>query len=59
LLQKAPDDGEARYQLALSYAATGRRADAVRHVEQALRLENNPDRIADMHRALERLRNSQ
>jgi hypothetical protein len=54
-----PDDIEARYQLGLSFAAAGRKADAVREIKRALSYQPDAQAAQDMQRKLEEIQKSQ
>jgi thioredoxin-like negative regulator of GroEL len=55
-LSDAPGDSEARFQLALSYAASGRKGEAVSQLERALSGAGAGARAEEMRAALEGLR---
>ena len=56
VLSRNPGDAEARYHLGLSYAAQGRKPDALAQLERALASERGPERAAEMRAKLEELR---
>ncbi|HVF57475.1 MAG TPA: tetratricopeptide repeat protein [Pyrinomonadaceae bacterium] len=56
VVSEAPDDAQGRYHLGLSYAATGRKSNAIAQIERALSGERDTGHAAEMHAALDRLR---
>jgi len=57
ILVQQPDDGQAHYQLGLSYAATGRKDEAIREIQRALTYQNDPKIKQEMEQKLIEIRN--
>ena len=55
LLAKEPNDVAARYQLGLSYAAAGRKSEALTELGRALQLDRDATRAAEMRKKAEQI----
>jgi len=55
VLRLSPNDVEARYELALSYAATKQKEKAIEQFNRAAALDRDAARIADKRKKLEEI----
>jgi tetratricopeptide (TPR) repeat protein len=58
LLAKEPNDLAAHYQLGLSYAAAGRKNEAIAEINRALLSDRDVNRAAEMRKKLDRIQQS-
>ena len=55
LLAREADDVAARYQLGLSYAAMGRKGEAITQLDRALQMDSDGNRTSEMRKKLEQI----
>ena len=54
MLKRNPEDSEARFHLALTYARMNRKDEAQAALQTAMQYESNPDRRAEMKSQFEK-----